>query len=712
MVDAYPAKESDPSYAIHQKIDDTLRNCRSAAAPHATLGQLYPEIFLLSDRSPWLTPALERLDWNLRRDPPGEAWAAHLSPLINLILHEMRQGTAAQLHLLCEHAAYLAAHNCHYVAQRIATFAWNLHCKAGLSPTEVQQLRKVYAAFGRTEATALYRIGWTLFRSPSGPDPRDLWCAAIHRDLQAMPTDGRRAWHALLDANDHGFHFSGTLPKSTLKRLARIAPAEFAAGFAAWTGLLKDTPPQLSYTGLTLLNWLLRLCAAAPALSVDESLYRIAAARWTPSPNPRFPELLSTGWLSAYLMVLPTRSQTSAFACVEALAMNPATQGFSDVTQLYQSLLSTAVTAAAPPANPVTGIDGFPIDPGHPLAAEQLLLEQFLRAAHPGEARARQSVAKLDGLQPVRASLVRQASTGDPDAVPRMIAALADRVTWLHAHARDFTEDACLFWCVETGKLMYELLPHLKDPKPDVLRAAFQSDSLGFYGYSPGDRIFEICRTYVDQHGWSADLIAALETWIKTLHGTIAAQTLRRRAGWFLLFEELSPIKVSDCWGNLVRADLRKIPEPERKRWRAVLENASFTNADKPPAKWLKPARPAFQQLGAENFQARFRAWFEPFRAGEPLKLTVPGRDLLRILMWYALIAENPQVDEALAWYGEATWKNTASAGRAATTATAFAYVLPERNPRRAYEVFKQMLATGAAPAGGKIDQAYQALRV
>jgi hypothetical protein len=89
----------------------------------------------------------------------------------------------------------------------------------------------------------------------------------------------------------------------------------------------------------------------------------------------------------------------------------------------------------------------------------------------------------------------------------------------------------------------------------------------------------------------------------------------------------------------------------------------------------------------------------------------VPGRDLLRILMWYALIAEDPQVDEALAWYGEAKWKNTASAARAATTATAFAYVLPQRDPRRAYEVFKQMLATGAAPAGGKIEQAYQALR-
>jgi hypothetical protein len=133
ILDHYPINESDQAYAIHQKIDDTLRNCRSAP-PRANLGELYPEIFRLTDRSPWLTPALERLDWNLRQDPPGESWAAHLSPLINLILYEVRQGTAAQLYLLCAHAAYLAAHNCHYVAERIATFAWNLHRQAGLSP--------------------------------------------------------------------------------------------------------------------------------------------------------------------------------------------------------------------------------------------------------------------------------------------------------------------------------------------------------------------------------------------------------------------------------------------------------------------------------------------------------------------------------------------------------------------------------------------------
>ena len=390
--------------------------------------------------------------------------------------------------------------------------------------------------------------------------------------------------------------------------------------------------------------------------------------------------------------------------------MNPATRDFGDVAQLYQSLLSTAVNAAAPPGRTVSGIDGFSIEPGHPSAAEQLALDQFLRAARPDELRAAPKSLQIDRLQPVRATLVRQTSQAGAEAPARMIAALADRVLWLKAHEHEFTGDTRLFWRVETGRLMYELLPHLRDPTLEVLIGALQSDSLDFFGFSPGERIFELCQSYVDRHGWNANLIRALETWVKTLHGTISAQNLRRRAGWFLLFEEVNPIKIADCWGNLVRADLRTIPEAGRKLWRAALGNASFTNADKPPAKWLKPARTAFAQVGADEFQTRFRCWFEPFRSTDPLKLTVPGRDLLRILMWYALIAENSAVDEALSWYAQAKWKNKASSDRAATTGTAFAYVMPERNPRLAHQVFEEMLATGATEGGGKIELAYRTL--
>ena len=716
MVDGYPLRKSDPNSAIHQRIDETLENCRAMQPLHPTLGQLYPELFRVRDRSPWLTPALERLDWNLRENPDGRHWAAHLGPMIDLILTEMQSGTEDQLFFLCEWAEFLAAHNCHSVAQKIAIFGWKLHRTAGLSAVAVQQLGKALASFPRsgTDITALFRLGWTLFRAENHRDDGDpCWSAAIRCDLRGMPKNRSAPWLALLDANDHAFHFTNSLPKPVMKLLAGVDPGEFAATFGGWTQHLAEAnPPRLSYAGLTLLNWLLRLCAAAPKLNVDESLHRIAAARWPlPSRMDWDDRWQATGWLAAYLIALPTRSGAGAFACVEALAMNPATKDFSEVTQLYQTLLASSVTSAATPATTVTGVDGFVIEPGGRLVHEQLMLDEFLRAAHPDRISGSGTHdGGLDRLAPVRTSLVQKAVGESPEAVNRLIAALAERVRWIAGQMQELEYHTGLFWRVETGRLLTEALRCVSDPPLDLLLASLKSDSLEFFGYSPGERIFELCESYVDNHGWNLELLAAMQAWVKTLHGSIAAQTLRRRAGWFLLFEEVGPIKIADCWSNIVRTDVRKLPLEERRRWRAVLGNASFSNTDKPPAKWLKPARAAFAQLGVEKFRVCFRAWFEHFRAHEPLKLTVPGRDLLRILMWYAIVAEDPGVDEALAWYAKAKWKNKASSDRAATTATAFAYVLPARDPKLARRVFEEMLATGATFGGGKIEQAYRQL--
>src|SRR6476620_6526713 len=138
--DYFPLSESDPNFEIHQKIDSMLRSCREAGA-HATLGQLYSEMFVTRDRAAWLTPALERLNWNLSQGSSGEPWAAHLSPLINLILDDTREVTAEHFQVLCERAAYLAAHNCHSIARKIAIFGWDLHRKTGLSVDQCKHLR-------------------------------------------------------------------------------------------------------------------------------------------------------------------------------------------------------------------------------------------------------------------------------------------------------------------------------------------------------------------------------------------------------------------------------------------------------------------------------------------------------------------------------------------------------------------------------------------
>jgi hypothetical protein len=134
MIDGYPIRPNEPDFEMQQAIDGMLENCRALRPLYPTLGELYPELFRMRDRSAWLTPALDRLDWNLRENPEGEQWAAHLSPMINLILGELRQATEGQLARLCEWSGYLAAHHCHSIADKISVFAWELRPSSHRKP--------------------------------------------------------------------------------------------------------------------------------------------------------------------------------------------------------------------------------------------------------------------------------------------------------------------------------------------------------------------------------------------------------------------------------------------------------------------------------------------------------------------------------------------------------------------------------------------------
>jgi len=141
--------------------------------------------------------------------------------------------------------------------------------------------------------------------------------------------------------------------------------------------------------------------------------------------------------------------------------------------------------------------------------------------------------------------------------------------------------------------------------------------------------------------------------------------------------------------------------------WMPVLTNVSFAVSDKPSAKWLKPGKAAFEKLGIDKFRARYREWFLPFGEAEPLRLTVPGRDVLRLLIWYSMVAEDPSVDDALGWYAQAKWKTKESSDRAARADTAFAHVMAQRNPAGARQAFETMIQSGRAVEGTKTQAAY-----
>lgn len=700
MVDGYPAQAGDPDLSSQELINRTLEHGR-AMAP-----------LQLGDTSFLLTPALKRLDWNLRQNP-GSEWIRALGPMINRILRPMKSAAEADLILLCEWVGVLKQNNCHDAGEKIAQFAWKLFKSEGLSQNALNQLRKAQRTLEGpgTRANALFQLGWTILRAE--PEPvSETWSASVRRDIEAKPKKLRGAWLNLLDANDHAFDVPASLPKPAAKLLASFDRQELETSLATWARNLAEADPlRTGAACLTLLNYLLRLCHAQPEAPIDESLHRIACAKWPVIEMRHWPGTwpYTLCWLPTYLMAVSGRPPERAFACVEALMMNPATKSSADVERLYQSLLATAASASVPRLETAEGVDRFRIEPSHPRASEHLAIDQFLRAAQPSGLIHHGGIPThgIDKLGPVRDSLVNQAGA----KLPATIMALSERAVWLAAHGSEFDPNTTLFWRVETGKLMYALLAKAANSKSgvplDTVISAARADTLQYFGYRPSGPVFELCRRHIENRGWNKDLLDAMKTWVKSLHGTNSDLDLRRKAGWFLWFEDVSPIKANECWSNVIRGGLRSMPAEERRLWMPLVTNASFAVSDKPSAKWMNPAKEAFQKLGVDKFRPRYREWFEPFRQSEPLKLTMPGRDMLRLMIWYALVAEDPQVDEAVAWFSQAQWKTKDAADRAAKADTAFCHVMTLRNPAMAREAFERMLQSGRAVEGYKIHQAY-----
>jgi len=157
---------------------------------------------------------------------------------------------------------------------------------------------------------------------------------------------------------------------------------------------------------------------------------------------------------------------------------------------------------------------------------------------------------------------------------------------------------------------------------------------------------------------------------------------------------------------------MRAMKAEERQAWMELLDQPPLTITEKPTKKWFTPAQATFPKIGVKAFRRRFTEWFAPFSAGEPLRLTVTGRNVLRLLIWAALIAKDPAVDEALAGFAKANWKTQDSENKAAQAEMAFSYVLAERAPKKALPILKGMVQSGRANRDSATYRIYQGLRV
>ena len=757
MVDAFPSPDSDPDHSIQLRIDADLRNSLrlqqafEAAYPvdptakattliermrhRPTPEMLYPLLSAAPGRRDWLMPLLRRFAWHQAHAEASAPWPEMLRVMLQLALQKLRELSESEFLALAQPARELLSLGCFNYLQSMAAFARALERTAPLSRPVVDSLAALLELCGHPKSSVRDRtvFVWPLFRSETGLAHFDAcWSARVRRDLAGMPPKPRAVWLKLFDTQPHYAEGGAGIPsRSCLAAVKKVGNDQLAPALRRWIDMLADTP--LSPVDVVVLKHVIVLCDLVGGAACDELLYRIACAPWTErAPN----------WLIPYLWVLRRRPQDRAFACLEALTMNPATNT-PDVRRQYEALLAV-FGAASLPASPV-GVDGFPLDRDPALQLQHARLDQLLRLAasaaaqgpyvHPAIAARREAMrafpekfqtpaakawqAQFDrplpffqvapeataAFEAMKSDILREFSATPADLHRAVVA----RVDWIAAREQQFSSGELQLWrqllrglgC-GGGGLLWSSLANVDALPLDSLLQAIRAGA-------GSSKVMQLCQQYVAANGWHADLVEAMRQWVPTL-GTPSNLTERARAEWFLWFENVAPIQLDSCWSHRIRRDLRDMPVADQPAWRALLDNPAFQITGKPPKKWLKAGEAAFRKIDPAGFRRRFTAWFEPFAKSEPLRLTITGRNILRVLMWYVLIAEDPAVDEALTGFAAVKWKTRDAAARAAQAEMAFSFVLSERAPEKALPILENLVASGQAFAGSATHRVYEQL--
>ncbi len=755
MIDGFSTAEADSDYALQLAIDAELRSAQArqaafektfpAPGPDDCMRVLinrranqpgprerYPNLMAAADRRPWLLPLLRRFGWHERRGTASAAWADMLSEMIRLALGDTREVSAEEFVELSRACAPLLARKGHGVLRLLAQLAQRLEREGPLSDSVLEAIRGLLEICEPPHGDFELRgaLTWPLFHAAAAYCPTDdCWGGRVQRDLAAMPAKQRTQWRRLLGAQ---VNLERTFPAVANK----LGAGGMEETLRRWVRFLTAEPrPSLVRNDSVIFRRVVSLCGLLSAEACDELLYEVARARWTEKPEH--------AWFYTYLQLVGQRPPDRAFACLEALMMNEAT-ALPEVRRQYEALLAV-FGAGAMEESPV-GMDGFPLDSEPALAKQHRRIDQLLgmavAAASKGPyvdpvvaARLEQlRRQKGDEMPPQVRAIMRHRGAQAAPPVPRfrvapevalarqvmeaeivrefagdpasLHAAATRRVEWIRAHQNEYAAD--------TFRLWVQWLGGLSCPGGLVARSLSPVEELPLEGLlaaiknGPGSRkVLELCEKYVAKSGWHAELIEPFRRWIPTLGTAMSDQVHRARAEWLLWFEHIAPIDLDACWSHRVKRDLRAMGAEEAAKWRAVLDNSTFVIKAEPPKKWQAAAEAALTGLGTAAFRERFSAWFEPFGAAEPLRLTVTGRNILRILIWYAAIAKDDAVDRALLGFARAKWKTKDAAQRAAQAEMAFSWAIAQRMPDTAVGVLETLVAGGHAFAGSATHRAY-----
>jgi hypothetical protein len=753
MVDSFASAPADPDHARQLQIDKVLRNAhrlnadferefpedagakvttallRSLHRPPTEV--LYAGLAETKEPETWLMPLVRRFGWNHARGDEGAAWARMLAEMIRLTLSRVRRVSEKEFVSLAEAGEALLECNSYGYLGFMAELACALERTGPLGRSAVDALRHllILCELPKCDMGRRERLLWPFFRAYGAFEETDgSWMARVRRDLGAMTPKVSTDW---LKA----FHTETRVCRAAVQRLG---DAQFEAALRRWIGMVREgSEPMLSTDDAIVFRHLITLCVLHNGPACDELLFEIARTPWMRKPEH--------WWMHRYLEVLRSRPQNRAFACLEALMMNPGTAS-EEVRRQYEGLL--AAFGAQTTAESPVGVDGFPLDSAPLLAAQHRRIDQLLSMAAAAASRGRyvdpgvaarlewiRSLKKEDveparlaaikvwedqmtrplpwfpvapevtGARKAMESAILQEFSSDPASLNRAVTA---RAGWIKAHQHEYSKDVLQLWnewlyglgCCDG--LVGRSLVEVNELSLESLLAAIKAGG-------NSTKVFELCQNYVAKHGWHADLVEPFRQFIPKL-GVPSNQTECARAEWFLWFEDVAEIDVKACWSYRVKKELRSMPSEERSAWRALLDNTTFMVTGTPPAKWMKAAEKVFPKVGVDGFRRHFVKWFQAFENGEPLRITITGRNVLRVLMWYALVAKDDAVDQALLGFAKARWKTKQFAKRVAQAEMAFSYVLEQREVKDALPILEALVESGRAFEGSMTHAVYQRL--
>lgn len=366
MVDVYPLTIADPDFQFQLLINAELRNAQRVQAafekafpPGRSMEEqmlrirnqpkaetLFPRLCTDAKREEWLLPILRRLAWNLRSGAPGAPWLANLSAMTEVILSPLRKVSEAEFLALAGQAESLVTLRCSGCLESLARFVRHLEKGSPLSGMVVGALRNLMAVGAQAHGTS-YRqelFVWPFFRAETSFDAEDqCWSARVRRDLAARDSKSRPTWMRLFDAETGSLARAGKLSKMSLAAVEEIGRVQLEGALRQWIGMLRnETAVTLTAVDTLVFRHVILLCKVLDAGSCGELLYDIALVSWWGRRD-------EVRWLGTYLWVLEQQSQDRAFACLEALMMNPVTAA-EEVRRKYQALLTVFNAEALPAA--------------------------------------------------------------------------------------------------------------------------------------------------------------------------------------------------------------------------------------------------------------------------------------------------------------------------------------------------------------------------